>query len=112
MDFDEYQRLASRTATWSDTQGEEYKLLYVTLGICGESGEIAEKVKKLLRNDGGVISEEKREALKSEIGDVLWYLSQLARELGIPFSDAAAYNIKKLADRAERGVIKSQGDTR
>lgn len=111
MDFDEYEKLASRTATFDGSQ-KEYALLYLGLGVTGEAGEIAEKIKKIARNDDGVVSPEKREALKQEIGDVLWYLSQLSRHLGFPFSDAAKANIRKTADRAARGVIKSSGDTR
>ncbi len=111
MDFNEYQALASRTANFEGKQ-KEYELLYLTLGIAGEAGEIAEKVKKLIRNDDGALSDEKREDLKREIGDVLWYLSQLARTLAIPFDDVARANIEKLADRAKRGVIKSKGDSR
>ena len=111
MDFDEYQKLATRTATFEGKQ-KEYQLLYLGLGIAGEAGEIAEKLKKILRNDDGVLSEEKREALKHEIGDVLWYLSQLARVLNFSFSEAANANIKKLANRAARNVIKSTGDKR
>jgi NTP pyrophosphatase (non-canonical NTP hydrolase) len=111
MDFNEYQTLASRTATFDGKQ-KEYQMLYLTLGIAGESGEVAEKVKKILRNDNGVVDPEKRDALKHEIGDVLWYLSQLARILDIPFEECASANIAKLADRAARGVIKSEGDTR
>lgn len=111
MDFNEYQQLATRTATFDGKQ-KEYQMLYLTLGVAGESGELAEKIKKILRNDDGVISEEKREGVKAELGDVLWYLSQLARILDIPFEDVAQANIKKLADRAARGVIKSEGDTR
>ncbi|MFZ2555850.1 MAG: nucleoside triphosphate pyrophosphohydrolase family protein [Minisyncoccia bacterium] len=111
MDFDEYQKLATRTATF-DGKSAEYALMYLGLGVTGEAGEIAEKLKKILRNDAGVISEEKRDALKQEIGDVLWYLSQLARVLEIPFSEAAKANIEKTADRAARGVIKSSGDQR
>lgn len=111
MEFDEYQKLASRTATFTGKQ-EEHQLMYLTLGIAGESGEIAEKIKKIIRNDNGVVSVEKREALKQEIGDVLWYLSQLSRVLGYRFSECAEANVKKLEDRAARGVIKSTGDTR
>lgn len=111
MDFDAYEQLARRTATFDGKQ-EEYKLMYLTLGIAGEAGEIAEKVKKLIRNDNGVLSDERREDLKQEIGDVLWYLSQLSRILGFSFSAAAEANVKKLADRAARNVIKSTGDNR
>ena len=111
MEFDEYQKLATRTATFDGKQ-KEYQLMYLTLGVTGEAGEIAEKVKKLVRNDDGAISDEKRDELKSEIGDVLWYLSQLSRVLGLDFSIVAQANIDKLADRAARGVIKSTGDNR
>ncbi|RJQ33957.1 hypothetical protein C4568_03425 [Candidatus Parcubacteria bacterium] len=111
MNFDEYQKLASRTATFSGKQAE-IPLVYVALGLAGESGELIEKIKKVMRNDNGEISEEKREEIKREIGDVLWYLSQISRLCDIPFDDAAVTNIEKLADRAKRGVIKSEGDTR
>lgn len=111
MNFDDYQEKASSTATFTGKQAE-YQLMYVALGVCGEAGEIAEKIKKIMRNDDGVISDEKRGDLKKEIGDVLWYLSQLSRLLGFTFSEVAEANIAKLADRKARGVIKSSGDTR
>lgn len=111
MDFDEYQALASRTAAFN-TDDETYILMYLCLGMAGEGGEVIEKVKKIVRNDDGVISEEQREALKRELGDVLWYVSELARALHLSFNDVADTNIKKLADRAARNVIKSEGDTR
>jgi len=111
MDFDEYEKLAARTATFDGKQ-EEYKLMYLTLGITGEAGEIAEKVKKIMRNDDGIVSDEKRTELTRELGDVLWYLSQLSRILNVPFSEVAKANIEKLADRAARDVIKSSGDNR
>lgn len=111
MDFNEYQKLAGRTAMYAKSD-KEFILMYLCMGIAGESGEIIEKVKKTIRNDAGIITEEKKEAIQKEIGDVLWYLSQLAAALEIPFDDVAVGNIKKLAERAERGVIKSEGDVR
>ena len=111
MDFDEYEKLASRTAIFNDSQ-RLYRLCDLGLGITGEAGELAEKLKKAIRDDGGEISEERREALKKEIGDVLWYLSQLSNALGFPFSDAAKANIKKLEDRYQRDMIKGSGDNR
>jgi NTP pyrophosphatase (non-canonical NTP hydrolase) len=111
MEFDEYQKRATTTVTFDGKQ-KEYQLMYVTLGIAGEAGEIAEKIKKVMRNDDGVMSDEKREDLKKEIGDVLWYLSQLSRILGLSFSEVAEANLKKLADRKQRNVIKSTGDYR
>ena len=111
MEFDEYQRLASKTALYGKP-GEHYKLMYLSMGLAGETGEVVEKVKKLIRPAEVTISEDKRADLKKEVGDVLWYLSQLAKELGLSLEDIATSNIKKLADRAERGVIHSEGDTR
>lgn len=111
MDFSEYEKLAARTAVFTGKQ-KEYILAYLTLGVTGEAGEIAEKIKKIMRNDEGVVSEEKREALKQEVGDVLWYLAMLSRELNFSLEDAAKANIEKLTDRAKRGVIKSEGDNR
>ncbi len=111
MDFKEYEKQAAATAHFTDKQ-QEYILAYLALGVAGEAGEVAEKIKKILRNDNGVVSPEKRDAVKSEVGDVLWYLSQLSRALGFSFDEAAETNLAKLADRAARGVIKSEGDNR
>ena len=111
MDFNEYQTKASTTATFEGKQND-YKLMYLALGIAGESGEVAEKIKKLMRNDNGELDEEKRVAIKHELGDVLWYLSQMARVLGYTFEEVAEANLSKLADRKNRGVIKSEGDNR
>ncbi len=111
MDFDEYQKLATRTATIGD-DAREFQLYDLGLGIAGEAGEVAEKLKKVIRDDGGVISEERRDSLKKEIGDVLWYLSQLSRALDLKFSDVAQTNIDKLWKRYNEGTIKGSGDTR
>lgn len=111
MDFDEYQKIANTTATFDGNQ-EVHKLMFITLGVVGESGEIAEKIKKIVRNNDGAVSTEDRESLKNEIGDVLWYLSQLSRVLGFKFSEAAAANLSKIQDRKARDVIKSTGDNR
>jgi NTP pyrophosphatase (non-canonical NTP hydrolase) len=111
MDFNEYQQLATRTAGFTGKLAE-VELLYLGLGVTSEAGEVADKIKKLMRNHDGVLSEETRDGLKYELGDVLWYLSQIARVLDIPFSEIAAANVEKLADRAARNVIKSTGDNR
>ena len=86
--------------------------MYSCMGLAGETGELIEKIKKVMRNDNGQISDEKRELIKLEIGDVLWYLSQVARFCDIAFDDAAKANVEKLADRRARGVIRSEGDAR
>jgi NTP pyrophosphatase (non-canonical NTP hydrolase) len=109
MDFSEYQRLSRRTATYPRA-GED--MTYPALGLCGEAGEVAEKVKKTIRDDGGVLGEERREALARELGDVLWYLSQLATEAGLDLDAIAADNLNKLLSRHERGVLSGSGDER
>ena len=111
MEFDEYQKRASATAVFKHDTAE-YKLMYLSMGLAGETGEVIEKVKKVIRNDDGIFPAENKELLKKEIGDVLWYLSQLALNLGISFDDAANLNIAKLADRMSRDAITSEGDTR
>jgi NTP pyrophosphatase (non-canonical NTP hydrolase) len=79
---------------------------------CGEAGEAAEKVKKALRDDGGVLTEERRAALGAELGDVLWYVAQLATEAGLDLDTLAEENLVKLLSRQERNVLQGSGDTR
>ncbi len=109
MEFNEYQKEARKTAVYPNI-GSNF--IYPTLGLCGESGEIAEKIKKVIRDDNGIITEEKRELLKKELGDVLWYISNLASELNVSLSEIAEENIKKLKDRQDRNVLKGSGDLR
>ena len=91
-------------------------LLYPALGLTGESGEVAEKIKKLWRNEGHTsaagLTPEKKHDLVKELGDVLWYINAMCREIGVPLQDVAALNAAKLADRAQRNVIHSEGDDR
>jgi NTP pyrophosphatase (non-canonical NTP hydrolase) len=109
MEFSEYQELSRRTATYPRA-GED--MTYPALGLCGEAGEVAEKVKKTIRDDGGVLTDERREALARELGDVLWYLSQLATEARLDLEAIAAENLDKLFSRQERGVLRGSGDDR
>jgi NTP pyrophosphatase (non-canonical NTP hydrolase) len=109
MTFEEYQKISRKTALYPDL-GKNF--IYPTLGLAGESGEVAEKIKKILRDDNGIILEEKREDLKKELGDVLWYLSQISTELGLSFEDVARFNIEKLQSRAQRNMIHGSGDNR
>jgi NTP pyrophosphatase (non-canonical NTP hydrolase) len=110
MTFDEYQKQTAFTAIYPEA-GEETltAIQYCTLGLCGETGEAGNCVKKLLR-DGD--TPEKRKALSKELGDALWYLSQLCTELDTRLSDLAIENLAKLADRKERGVLQGNGDYR
>ena len=109
MLFSDYQTLSRRTATYPDA-GEN--IVYPTLGLAGEAGEVAEKVKKLLRDDGGVMSDERRAALAGELGDVLWYVAQVATEAGLELEEIARANLDKLLSRQQRGVLSGSGDQR
>jgi len=109
MTFDEYQKQSRETAIYPNV-GSNY--IYPTLGLCGESGEVAEKIKKILRDQDGVFSVENLVELQKEIGDCLWYLSQLASELRLSLDQIAEENIKKLQSRKQRNVIQGSGDNR
>lgn len=108
--FNDYQNLASRTAKFSP--GKVDGLTYTALGLNGEAGEVAELIKKMLRDDGGKLSPERRQKLLYELGDVLWYLSQNARLANLTLQDVAEANIEKLTSRRERGKIHGDGDNR
>ena len=109
IDFNACQRESRKTWSLIHT---DHALVYPTLGLANEAGEVAGKVKKLFRDKGGNISDADREALKGELGDVLWYLAQIATELDLTLEEIAAANLTKLFDRLERGKIKGDGDTR
>lgn len=109
MTFDEYAIEARRTAKYP----AEVRYAYVALGLVGEAGEIANKVKKIYRDfDGSLVRSGYKGALMDEIGDVLWYVSVLCDEIGVEFKDVAARNLAKLADRTARGVLRGSGDNR
>lgn len=110
LDMNEYQHKASETAIYPG-KGEVTGLLYVGLGL-GEAGEVQGKIKKVLRDDNGVVSPEKRDAILSECGDVLWYLAQVTSELNANLADVAQENLDKLAGRKERGTLTGSGDVR
>jgi NTP pyrophosphatase (non-canonical NTP hydrolase) len=109
MDFNEYQRKSRETAAYPAIG---HPVVYPTLGLANEAGEVAGKIKKVFRDWGGEISEETRSALQAELGDVLWYLSQVCTELGLSLEEVAEFNLAKLYDRQERGVIRGDGDNR
>ncbi len=108
MELAEYQQLSRRTAEYP----REAWLAYPALGLAGEAGEVAEHAKKAIRDDGGEISEERRAAMAKELGDVLWYVAQLASELGLDLDDVARANLDKLLSRQRRGVLSGSGDER
>jgi len=109
MNFDEYQKKARKTAVYNNA-GKNY--IYPTLGLVGESGEVAEIVKRVVRDPKGKIDNIKKKEIEKELGDVLWYISQLAAELGLSLDKIAQNNIKKLADRKTRGVLHGKGNNR
>jgi NTP pyrophosphatase (non-canonical NTP hydrolase) len=109
VDLHEYQRHSRATAVYP---GVGDNLTYPALGLCGEAGEVAEKVKKAIRDDGGVLTGERREALAGELGDVLWYVAQLATEAGLELDAIAEANLEKLASRRRRAVLHGSGDLR
>lgn len=108
MTLNEYQEKASRTAIYGSGNAVNYPIL----GLAGEAGELANKYKKVLRDDNGILHPDKREALAAELGDVLWYVAAIARDLGADLDDVAQQNLDKLYDRKARGVISGSGDTR
>ena len=108
MEIAEYQRLSRRTAGYP----REAWLAYPALGLAGEAGEVAEHAKKTIRDDGGERHAERREAMSKELGDVLWYVAQLATELELELDEIAQENLDKLLSRQRRGVLSGSGDDR
>lgn len=109
MLFKDYQEKSKKTAVYPN-KGKNY--IYPVLGLVGEAGEVAEKFKKIIRDNNGKINSEKKAEIEKELGDVLWYISQIATELKINLEDIAKTNIKKLNSRLKRNCIKGNGDNR
>ena len=110
MDFNNYQQTSNLTAIYPG-KGQMTGLLYTALGL-GEAGEVQGKVKKILRDDNGLITQSKRDDIKKELGDILWYVSQTATELNLTLEEIAVANVAKLQARREAGTIKGSGDDR
>lgn len=109
MNFNEYQKKARKTAIYPN-RGKNY--IYPALGLGGESGEVLEKIKKLIRDKNGKVDKEFLAMVEKELGDMLWYIANLAAEFKIPMDNIAKNNIKKLADRAKRNKLHGSGDLR
>ncbi|AID58945.1 hypothetical protein PBI_GAIA_126 [Mycobacterium phage Gaia] len=114
MTFSDYQRRSAATAIYpgAGDPGSVEGLVYAILGLSGEAGELANKAKKILRDDHGVIGDAARAKLTDELSDCVWYLAAVARQLGVNLDAVAESNLAKLADRAERGVLQGSGDNR
>lgn len=110
MTFENYEAGVMQTAIYPG-RGTIKGLMYTALGL-GEAGEIQNKVKKILRDDGGKLTHERQGQLISEVGDLLWYIAAFCDEADISFEHVARANLKKLRDRAERGVLQGDGDDR
>lgn len=112
MQMNDYQSKAAETAIYPGAgTGSALALAYVGLGL-GEAGEVQGKIKKMLRDDGGVLTDEKRIAIAKELGDVLWYVARAASEISMPLEVIAGINLDKLGLRAERGTLTGSGDDR
>ena len=109
MDLNEYQQTARKTALYPNAG---HNPIYPTLGLAGEAGEVADKVKKVIRDSNGIFDMEAKESIMLELGDVLWYVSQLGAELGFQLEDIAIANLNKLSSRSSRGRISGYGDNR
>lgn len=109
MEFNEYQKETRKTAIYP---GLGNNFSFPTIGLAGETGEVAEKIKKIIRDKGGVVDEQSQREVKKELGDVLWYLAQLATELDINLEDVVACNLEKITSRKERNIVHGDGDNR
>ncbi|MEK6959088.1 MAG: nucleoside triphosphate pyrophosphohydrolase family protein [archaeon] len=110
MDFNEYQEKSKKTDM--GTIIKDSTIAYYALGLCDESGEVAGKIKKLYRDYDGKLTEEYKKEIAKELGDVVWYMSQLCTKLGINFEEVAQMNIEKLYSRMERNKLTGNGDNR
>jgi NTP pyrophosphatase (non-canonical NTP hydrolase) len=108
MELSDYQRRSRSTAAYS----QEARLYYPPLGLAGEAGEVADHFKKAIRDDAGEITAGRREAIAKELGDVLWYVAQIATELDLDLDEVASANLVKLRSRRLRGVLSGSGDER
>jgi NTP pyrophosphatase (non-canonical NTP hydrolase) len=109
MTFRDYQNMATTTAIYPNKGNN---ITYTVLGLAGEAGEVAEKVKKVIRDKNGVLDQETKNAIAKELGDVLWYVSAVSTEIGFDLGDVAQRNIDKLFKRKEKGCLQGSGDDR
>jgi len=110
MNFNDYQTESRKTAIYPDK--DTGKIDYLALGLAGETGEVSDMIKKAIRDNGGLINDAIKENIKKEMGDILWYLAQIATELGLSFDQIATENLKKTQSRMARGKLQGSGDER
>ena len=109
MELNHYQKESRKTALYPDVGRNS---IYPTLGLVGEAGEVADKVKKILRDKRGIFDKASKDEIKLELGDVLWYVAQLSSELGYELNEVASANLSKLSSRKKRGKLSGSGDNR
>lgn len=109
LTFNEYAELIDKTARYPNIGNN---IIYPVLGLTGEAGEVAEKIKKIQRDKNGEWNEEDKAAICKELGDVLWYITAEAHEFGLTLEEVALTNIDKLLGRRERGTLHGSGDDR
>lgn len=112
MTLDEYQERAGDTKAYPDPCDTMDLPIYTVLNLAGEAGEVAGKISKIIRDQGGYITNDDLSEIRAELGDVLWHVAMVADDLGIPLSDVAGSNLEKLALRKKRGAIQGSGDNR
>lgn len=112
MELDEYQKQAKRSDTFEPCKLSEVGFIEKIMGLSGEAGEVVDKFKKILRDKNGEISDEDRENIIKELGDVMWYVASIARYMDVPMSEVATKNIEKLEGRLKRGTVHGSGDER
>lgn len=108
MEINEYQKAALTTAVYP----EDKRIIYPALGMCGEAGEVADKVKKVIRDNNQHFTDDKKLEIAKEVGDVLWYCATMAHDIGFTLEKVAQMNIDKLASRKQRGKLSGSGDNR
>ena len=111
INFDQYQKLAARTADYPGRDDNE-PACYPFLGLPGEAGEVADHAKKIIRDDNGELTGDRKRQLIKELGDVLWYIAAICDEIGVDMAGVAQLNLDKLEDRERRGVIQGEGGDR
>jgi len=111
MNFGDYQKWTAKTAIYPG-KGEFLGKVYTITGMLGEAGEVAEKFKKQIRDKDGKFDDEFVEALKGELGDVLWYIAAIATEFGLNLQNVVEHNCEKLESRMQRGKLGGSGDNR
>ena len=111
MKVQEYEEKVQRTALYPRKNLWQI-LTYLSLGLAGEAGEISNKMKKILRDDRGRLTQERRQQIRDELGDVLWYITRLANELGFSLEEIMRANNNKLLKRLQKNTLKGEGDNR